>query len=149
MASTRSSSMTTSPSRRWRTGSSRCSCAVLRGARRIQATSSICTAVCSSGPRLTEILKQGQYVPMPVEKQIVQIYAGTQKDKSGVVWIRNIEVSDVQRYMQELVDFMETRYPQALKLLREKKDLTDDVRAALDQALEEFKSVFRPTPAKA
>jgi len=101
------------------------------------------------GARLTEILKQGQYVPMPVEKQIVQIYAGTQKDKSGVVWIRNIEVSDVQRYMQELVDFMETRYPQALKLLREKKDLTDDVRAALDQALEEFKSVFRPTPAKA
>src|SRR3989449_26899 len=101
------------------------------------------------GARLTEILKQGQYVPMPVEKQIVQIYAGTQKDKSGVVWIRNIEVSDVQRYMQELVDFMETRYPQALKLLREKKDLTDDVRAALDQALEEFRSVFRTTPAKA
>src|SRR5437870_1830247 len=101
------------------------------------------------GARLTEILKQGQYVPMPVEKQIFQIYAGTQKDKSGVVWIRNIEVSDVQRYMQELIDFMETRHPQALKLLREKKDLTDDVRAALDQALEEFKSVFRPTPAKA
>src|SRR6266446_6878266 len=101
------------------------------------------------GARLTEILKQGQYVPMPVEKQIVQIYAGTQKDKSGVVWIRNIEVSDVQRYMQELIDFMETRHPQALKLLREKKDLTDDVRAALDKALEEFKSVFRPTTAKA
>src|SRR2546425_10346990 len=39
------------------------------------------------GSRLTEILKQGQYEPMPVEKQIVQIYAGTQKDKSGVVWI--------------------------------------------------------------
>src|SRR5438093_8665463 len=101
------------------------------------------------GARLTEILKQGQYVPMPVEKQIFQIYAGTQKDKSGVVWIRNIEVTDGQRYMQELIDFMETRHPQALKLLREKKDLTDDVRAALDQALEEFKSVFRPTSAKA
>src|SRR5256885_10136940 len=101
------------------------------------------------GARLTEILKQGQYVPMPVEQQIAQIYAGTQKDKSGVVWIRNIEGSDVQRYMQELLDLMETRHPQALKLLREKKDLTDDVRAALDKALEEFKSVFRPTTAKA
>src|SRR3981189_990806 len=55
------------------------------------------------GVRLTEILKQGQYEPMPVEKQIVQIYAGTQKDKSGVVWIRNIPVSDVQRYMKELI----------------------------------------------
>ena len=101
------------------------------------------------GARLTEILKQGQYVPMAVEKQIIQIYAGTQKHKSGVVWIRNIEVTDVQRYMQELIEFMETRHPQALKLLREKKDLTDDVSTALDQALEEFKSVFKPTPAKA
>jgi F-type H+-transporting ATPase subunit alpha len=101
------------------------------------------------GARLTEILKQGQYVPMPVEKQILQIYAGTQKDKSGVVWIRNIEITDVQRYMQELLEFMDTRHPQALKLLREKKDLTDDVRSALDQALEDFKSVFKPTPAKA
>ena len=51
--------------------------------------------------------------------------------------------------MQELIDFMETRHPQALKLLREKKDLTDDVRFALDQALEEFKSVFKPTAANA
>src|SRR5213082_2354959 len=101
------------------------------------------------GERLVELLKQGQYEPMPVEKQIIQIYAGTQKHKSGVVWIRNIEVTDVQRYMQELIEFMETRHPQALKLLREKKDLTDDVRTALDQALEEFKSVFKPTPAKA
>src|SRR5882724_2562525 len=101
------------------------------------------------GQRMTELLKQPQYEPVPVEEQVVQIYAGTQKDKSGVVWIRNIEVSDVQRYMQELIDFMETRHPQALKLLREKKDLTDDVRAALDGALEEFKSVFSPTPAKA
>src|SRR2546426_2191687 len=41
------------------------------------------------GARLTELLKQGQYEPMPVEKQIVQIYAGTQKDKAGAVWIRN------------------------------------------------------------
>jgi F-type H+-transporting ATPase subunit alpha len=79
----------------------------------------------------------------------VQIYAGTQKDKSGVVWIRNIEVADVQRYMQELIEFMDARHPQTLKLLREKKDLTEEVRTQLDQALEEYKSVFKPTPAKA
>jgi len=101
------------------------------------------------GARLTEILKQGQYVPMPVEKQIVQIYAGTQKDKQGVVWIRNVEVTDVQRYMQELIEFMDARHPQAFKLLREKKDLTDDVRQALDAALDDFKGVFKATPAKA
>src|SRR5213594_3481804 len=97
------------------------------------------------GARLTELLKQGQYEPMPVEKQIVQIYAGTQKDKNGVVWIRNIEVTEVPRYMKELVEFIETRNPEVLKLLREKKDLADDVRAALDRALEEFRDVFRPT----
>src|SRR5437660_121706 len=101
------------------------------------------------GARLTELLKQGQYDPMPVEKQIVQVYGGTQKDKNGVVWSRNVEVNDVPRYMKELVELVETRHAEVLKLLREKRDLTDDVRAALDRALEEFKSVFRPTPAKA
>jgi F-type H+/Na+-transporting ATPase subunit alpha len=101
--------------------------------------------ILARGARLTELLKQGQYDPMPVEKQIVQIYAGTQKDKNGVVWIRNVEVSDVPRYMKELIEFIETRHPEVLKLLREKKDLTDDVRAALDRALEEFRDVFRPT----
>src|SRR5438067_4625078 len=101
------------------------------------------------GVRLTEILKQGQYVPMAVERQIVQIYAGTQRDAQGKGWIHDIEVTDVQRYMAELVEFMDSRHPEALKLLREKKDLTDDVRKALDGALEEFKSVFRPTAAKA
>src|SRR5712692_9117491 len=106
--------------------------------------------ILARGARLTELLKQGQYEPMPVEKQIIQVYAGTQKDKNGVVWIRNIEVSDVPRYMKELAEFIETRHPEVLKLLREKKDLTDDVRAALDRALEEFRDVFRPSaPAKA
>src|SRR6202022_3938357 len=57
------------------------------------------------GARLTEILKQGQYVPMPVEKQIIQIYAGTQRDKSGVNWVRNVEVSEVSRWMNELTQF--------------------------------------------
>jgi F-type H+/Na+-transporting ATPase subunit alpha len=101
--------------------------------------------ILARGARLTELLKQGQYEPMPVEKQIVQIYAGTQKDKNGVVWIRNVEVSDVPRYMKELIEFIETRHPEVLKVLREKKDLSDDVRAMLDRALEEFKDVFRPT----
>jgi F-type H+-transporting ATPase subunit alpha len=100
------------------------------------------------GARLTEILKQGQYVPMPVEKQIVQIYAGTQRDKSGVNWVRNVEVNEVARYMSELLEFFDTRHPEVLKLLREKKDLTDDIRAALDNALTEFKDLFKSTPAK-
>jgi len=62
--------------------------------------------------RLTEILKQGQYEPMPVEKQIVQIYAGTQKDKTGVVWSPEPPRVHVQRYMKELIEFMDTRHPE-------------------------------------
>jgi len=95
------------------------------------------------GARLVEILKQGQYVPMPVEKQIIQIYAGTQRDKSGVNWVRNVEVGEVARYMNELIEFFDTRHPEILKLLREKKDLTDEVRTALDNALTEFKDLFK------
>ncbi|HEX9577108.1 MAG TPA: F0F1 ATP synthase subunit alpha [Myxococcales bacterium] len=95
------------------------------------------------GARLVEILKQGQYVPMPVEKQIIQIYAGTQRDKGGLNWVRNVEVGEVARYMNELIEFFDTRHPEILKLLREKKDLTDEVRTALDNALTEFKDLFK------
>src|SRR5438105_4720237 len=105
--------------------------------------------ILARGARLTELLKQGQYVPMPVEKQIVQIYAGTQRDQAGRGFLREVEVADVQRYVAELNDFMDTRHPEVLKALREKKDLSDDVRAAVDRPLTEFADVFRPTAAKA
>jgi len=95
------------------------------------------------GARLTELLKQGQYVPMPVEKQVIQIYAATQRDPQGTSWIRHIEVAEVPRYMNELLAFIDTRYADLPKLIREKKDLTDDVRAGIDRALTEFKDVFQ------
>jgi F-type H+-transporting ATPase subunit alpha len=100
------------------------------------------------GSRLTELLKQGQYVPMSVEKQIVQIYAGTQRDKAGVGWIRNYEITDIQRYIKELLEFCEARHPELLKMIREKKELNAEVTAALDAALTDFRDVFQPTPAK-
>src|SRR3984893_339692 len=96
------------------------------------------------GARLTELLKQAQYVPMPVEKQIIQIYAGTQRDKNGVGWIRNVEVSEVSRWMNELTQFIDLRYPEINTLIREKKDLTDDVRQKLDAALAEFRDTYKP-----
>jgi F-type H+-transporting ATPase subunit alpha len=100
------------------------------------------------GARLTELLKQGQYVPMPVEKQIIQIYAGTQRDKSGTIWIRNIEVADVSRYMVELTAFIDSRHPEINTAIREKKDLTDEVRQKLDAALTEFKDIFKQAPSR-
>jgi F-type H+-transporting ATPase subunit alpha len=81
---------------------------------------------------------------MPVEKQIIQIYAGTQRDKNGVGWIRNVEVSEVSRWMNELTQFIDLRYPEINAIIREKKDLTDDIRQKLDAALEEFRDIYKP-----
>jgi F-type H+-transporting ATPase subunit alpha len=98
------------------------------------------------GERLVEVLKQGQYVPMPVEKQVVQIYSATQRDPQGIPWVRNVLVRDMQRYVKELVEFVENRYPALLKTLADKQDLGkagSDVRKELDAALTAFKDIFQ------
>jgi F-type H+-transporting ATPase subunit alpha len=100
------------------------------------------------GARLVELLKQGQYVPMSVERQVIQIYAGTERDKSNKGWIAHVAVPDVQRYIKELLEFMDSRHAATVKLLKDKLALTDDVRAGLDQALTEFRDTFQATPAK-
>jgi F-type H+-transporting ATPase subunit alpha len=99
------------------------------------------------GERLVELLKQGQYAPMPVEVQVVQIYAATQPVAKGTreTWVRNVPVAQVQRYMAELSDFMSTKHADVLKEIREKpgKKVDDETRARLDKALTEFRDVFR------
>src|SRR5439155_26765957 len=68
--------------------------------------------VLARGSRLVELLKQGQYVPMTIARQVMQIYAATNKDdpnKRG--WVREIPVPDIQRYAKEFLEFMDGRYP--------------------------------------
>jgi F-type H+-transporting ATPase subunit alpha len=95
------------------------------------------------GERLMEVLKQPQYQPMPVDKQIIQIYAGTQKDENGVNWIRNVPVEQVGRYLKELVEFLDGRHPEIAKGLAGKKQLDDDLRKQIDAALKEFRELFQ------
>jgi F-type H+-transporting ATPase subunit alpha len=95
------------------------------------------------GERLVEVLKQGQYDPMPVEKQVIQLYAATQKDPTGVNWIRNVPTAEVSRYMKELNAFMDSRRPEVGRKILEKKQLDDEVRRMLDGALTEFREVFQ------
>ena len=95
------------------------------------------------GERLVEVLKQGQYVPMPVEKQVIQLYAATSKDENGVNWIRNVPVEQVVRYMAELTEFMDTQRPDVGRLVLEKRELNDEVKATLNKALTEFRDVFQ------
>ena len=88
------------------------------------------------GQRLVEVMKQGQYAPQPVEKQIVMIYAATNGHLDG------LPVAAIQRYERELYAFLEAKHGAVLTLLRAKKELTDDVRAKIDAALTAFGALF-------
>ena len=88
------------------------------------------------GSRLVEILKQNQYVPLPVERQVLILYAAT----NG--YVDTVEVANLKRYEQELFRFIETRRPEVFKLILEKKQLDDDVKATVNKALEEFAAQF-------
>ncbi len=100
------------------------------------------------GARLVEILKQGQYAPMPVEHQVIQIYGASNRDDPGKRgWARDIPVADMTRWATELVEFVESKYPAVPSTIREKKELTAEAKAALNQALAEFNQLFQPTAA--
>ena len=88
------------------------------------------------GERLVELLKQGQYVPMPVEQQVVEIYAGT----NG--WLDECPVASIVKFVKELKLFFDTRHADLLREIREKKELSDPLKKKLDTALGEFKKQF-------
>ena len=88
------------------------------------------------GVRLVEILKQGQYVPLTVEKQIIIIYAGTRG------YIDGIEVGRLNGYERGLTDFIEKKYPAIIEGLRAKKSLDDENEKALKKALDEYGVAF-------
>ena len=96
-------------------------------------------ATLARGERLTEILKQGQYVPMPVEKQIMSIYAATNN------WLKDYPVSAVKRYEAEMLAFVEANHPDILSDIRTQKKLSDELKARMDKALESFKGMFDPS----
>ncbi len=91
----------------------------------------------SRGERLVEVLKQGQYVPMPVEKQIIEIYAAL----NG--YLDEMPVNKVRKYLEELQLFVESKYPTILSDISNKKKLDDELTAKLKQALEEMKTAFQ------
>ncbi|MEN9798127.1 MAG: hypothetical protein RL653_1823, partial [Pseudomonadota bacterium] len=96
------------------------------------------------GERLTELLKQNQYEPMPVAKQVMQIYAATNRDdaqKRG--WIREVPVKDVVRWAKEFMEFTDGKFPQLAKDIAEKRELTADIKTTLNKALAEFNDVFQ------
>lgn len=88
------------------------------------------------GARLVELLKQGQYVPMPVEQQVVMIFLGT----NG--FLDELPVEKVQQFEKEFLEMFEMRHKDVLKKIAETKDLTDDIIATIKQAASEFLATF-------
>ncbi|MGE6757197.1 F0F1 ATP synthase subunit alpha [Corallococcus interemptor] len=99
------------------------------------------------GARMVELLKQGQYEPLSVERQVIQIYAATNKDDAGKRgWIRQVPVGDVVRWMKEMLEFVDSKYPNIVADLVAKRELTADIKANINKALTEFNDVFQATP---
>jgi F-type H+-transporting ATPase subunit alpha len=88
------------------------------------------------GARLTELLKQPQYSPYPVEDQVVSIWAGTNGK------LDEVPVEDVLRFERELLDYL-ARNSDVLTTLRETNVLSDDTIAALDAQIDKFKLEFQ------
>jgi len=89
------------------------------------------------GSRLVELLKQGQYQPLPVEKQILIIFAGT----NG--FVDDLPPTALKKYEQELYSFVESKHPDLFAEILKKRELDSDLRAKLTKTLEEFKGVFK------
>ncbi len=90
------------------------------------------------GMRLVELLKQEPYNPLPVEKQIVAIFAGT----NG--YLDDLPVEAVRKFEKELYAFLDHERPDILQEIREKKALDDDLKKKIKEALDTFKSKFVP-----
>lgn len=89
------------------------------------------------GARLTEILKQDQYVPMSVENQILVIYAGNRG------FLDEIEVSQVLNYEQKLIEYFDNEHQDLLKKITDKKVIDDDLDQALSKAFTSFNQQFK------
>ena len=88
------------------------------------------------GARLTQLLKQAQFQPMPFEEQTASIFAGT----NG--FLDNVATTDVNRYEQAMLAYLRSDHADVLKTIRDTKDLGDDAKKGLVAALEAFGKIF-------
>src|ERR1700689_4126229 len=88
------------------------------------------------GARMVELLKQGQYSPVPVEKQVLILYIGTQGN------LDDLPLPLVRPFEAEMFKFVENAHPGLLPSIRDKKALTDEIKAQIDAVVKEFKPKF-------
>jgi len=93
------------------------------------------------GQRMVELLKQPQYQPMPAEKEVMTLYAGTRG------FLDKYPISSVLEYEKQMFEFVESKYPEILSEIKEKKDISPELDAKMKEALNEFATVFTPSTA--
>ena len=92
----------------------------------------------AQGERIKEILKQPQYKPMPVQYQVIIIYAATKK------YLLDVPVQDIIRFETELFEFLDTKYAEVPRAIASEQVISDETESVLVKALEEFKAQFVP-----
>jgi F-type H+-transporting ATPase subunit alpha len=100
----------------------------------------------ANGERQTEMLKQLQYSPMPMEEQVVSIYACTPQEGRDS-WVRSCELADVRRYERELLEFIRASHGDILKNIRDSAQLEEETEQKLIAALDAFAEIFQPSAA--
>jgi len=90
------------------------------------------------GKRMVELLKQDQYKPMPLDEQIIVLYAGTQG------YLDDLPVEAVRSFEQGLLSYVRSQKPELKKEIMEKKALDEELKAKLDEAIKAFKETFQP-----
>ena len=98
----------------------------------------------ANGARQTEMLKQGQYQPLPVEEQVVSIFACTPPAGAEKSWVRDLALTDIARYEQEMLAYMRSEHAELLQRIRESGRLDEAAAGDLARALDSFTNVFQP-----
>ncbi|MED5414015.1 MAG: F0F1 ATP synthase subunit alpha, partial [Candidatus Latescibacterota bacterium] len=89
------------------------------------------------GEKLMEILKQGQYSPLPLEEETVALAA--------IEHVLDIPTSDVRRFEEELLQYMRDRQPEVLATIRDSRDLSDETAEKMNAAIDTFRGTFKPS----
>jgi len=100
-------------------------------------------AQLNRGQRMVEILKQDQFVPLPVERQILIVFAGVNGH------LDDLPAEAIRAFEQGLIRFVETRYPEIYRELSAKREIGEDLRRKIEQAIREYKEEFKTQKAAA
>ena len=91
----------------------------------------------AKGARLVELLKQGQFAPIPIERQVISIFLGT----TG--YLDSISISDVKRFEKEILEYVEVKYNNIFETIKKEKQLSDETISLIKKAADEFLVVFK------